>query len=448
MPENLTPVQEGFVPKEPLGDEAMGNLLAAFGNNEAKALALISFKPGVIYTRGNMRRKIIEAQGDQIEWEITAETLFDYCSDSLSPIGLVTREMADPEKGIWGYEITDYGKDVGVPLAGYLLDFSLNYRVSLSQLLGPTNTNSDNKSRSPLNRVNIFWELLTRSLPLRQTDLSDNPDIDKSITKHHLQYLGEERVVTYRAIESDKPFSIYRLNAERPTEQPVGYRENKTHVPTLTQEIYSIFVENPDRDFTFEDMITQLIEAYPLKAKQTKLRHLTEKIMAYLKKQGYLVQGEYNAKNQSQIDLDDEQRRLLEDFIDIIHSFQSGDLEFLEKGQKLAQDILADPEKVTLLMKKARNSSSRFNRIGRSELVSLVYSIISQHPGITNQALREKLKQRGIRLVTHTVDGLTHQMEREELIESIKEKTIKNFFPRAEHVGLEPNDPVIETEII
>ena len=41
-------------PPERISDQEIGNLLAAFGNNESKALTLVLMHPGVIYTKRDL----------------------------------------------------------------------------------------------------------------------------------------------------------------------------------------------------------------------------------------------------------------------------------------------------------------------------------------------------------------------------------------------------------
>ena len=67
---------------------------------------------------------------------------FDYCKQSLAPIGLVTREILNPDLSTYGFQITDYGKSVGIPFCGLILDWSAKHNTYLGALWGQTSSSS------------------------------------------------------------------------------------------------------------------------------------------------------------------------------------------------------------------------------------------------------------------------------------------------------------------
>ena len=125
-------------------NEELDNLLAAIGNNEAKAVTLLVMRTGTIYSQRDLHQAVIHAQGKSIGWRMRKRSPFGYCEDSLSPIGLVTKEVIDELGTTFGYARTEYGEQVGVPLAGLLLDFSRRHpeNVSLYRLFWSTASSS------------------------------------------------------------------------------------------------------------------------------------------------------------------------------------------------------------------------------------------------------------------------------------------------------------------
>lgn len=201
----LLPYSEGRIP-----DEEMGNLLAAIGNNEAKALTLLLMQPGRIYTRRDIHDVFIRIQGgeDNAGWQSSHSLQFNYCQNSLAPIGLVAKEVV--EGGVvlqtYGYMTTEYGEAVGKHLAALLLGFSRAHPdFSLYDFFGATqstsNTDPRNKKRAPLERMRILWELVTATLPIRQVDLTERlgKDHRQSLIGNHLRELARKRVIEYNA---------------------------------------------------------------------------------------------------------------------------------------------------------------------------------------------------------------------------------------------------------
>lgn len=113
--------------EEQLSDEQLGNLLAAVGNHEAKAVTFLVMRSETTYTAEDIHKAVIEAQGTLPGWRIHHQSAFKYCERSLSPIGLVAKEVVDPNLNTYGYARTEYGERIGVSLAGLLLDFSRKY---------------------------------------------------------------------------------------------------------------------------------------------------------------------------------------------------------------------------------------------------------------------------------------------------------------------------------
>ncbi len=152
---NISARYEAIKSSEKLTDNEIGNLLAALGNSEAKAMTLLLMQPAVIYRRYDIHRVFMHAQGETPGWKTSKILQFQYCGDSFSPIGLVTRETLDENANVYAYQITDFGQEVGKPLAALLLDFSKRHDISLYGIFGSTHSKySESKDDAPEGQQN------------------------------------------------------------------------------------------------------------------------------------------------------------------------------------------------------------------------------------------------------------------------------------------------------
>lgn len=134
---------------------------------EHKALELIVMRGGLIYSADTLWREVMSHQEDK-GWKMARTVPFGHCQNSFAPIGLVTKEALSPDGTAWGYEITQYGLDTGVPFAGVLLKWSYeNPEHSLYKMFAPTQSASIKdeqtlyKKRGQETRYKIFWETAT-----------------------------------------------------------------------------------------------------------------------------------------------------------------------------------------------------------------------------------------------------------------------------------------------
>ena len=127
-------------PGQKLDEEALGGLLAAAGNHEAKALLLSAMSEHIVYSANDLNRLMLECQGQYTTWRPSGQLPFDYCAHSLAPIGLVASEVLNADLTIYGFYKTRYGREFGNALAGHLLSFSERHpKISLIDLFGRAN---------------------------------------------------------------------------------------------------------------------------------------------------------------------------------------------------------------------------------------------------------------------------------------------------------------------
>jgi hypothetical protein len=370
--------------------EKLGNLLAAIGNHEAKALVLAAMRPGIVYSAGDLRRLLLEPQARSPVWRISSGVAFDYCRYSLSPFGLVTQELLDTELRSFGYMKSQYGEYVGDAFAGYLLAFSLTHSdVSLVDLFGTTNSSAvpqahpnevaktaDFRIRSPLRRYRMITELLRNRLPMRETDLAAAVGEPVAALSPHLQRLHDLGIIMYRSTRISAPYALFRVRDDHSFHEVPLH----PHSPSLSRELHSLLARG--QIFTREQLATTLIRTFPRRAtlRQTTLRTSISQILSRFEKYGCVERVRFTASRQSDIDLTSGQRRLLNDLVEAIEIFARQGPSDLTAGRTKAARIVNDPSKFTALLDKARRASSSANRWPLSELGDAVERVARTQP--------------------------------------------------------------------
>lgn len=446
MSEGITQIQkrtpEQLKPRERLSDEEMGNLLSSIGNNEAKAITLILMRNGNVYDKKGLHREILNAQGRNKTWDIGHSATSDYCSGTFSRIGLVAKEAFDFDLSVYGYSITPKGEELGIPLAGLLLDFSERHNIPLVLLLGATqspskkktaqtekskNADGEFKKRAPSTTLKIFYELVTSpSLPIGEEELGKRIGEGRPpAVLGHLKRLAKLGVIQYEATEANEQYSCYKLSSEIPDEELPIHNNS----PKLTESVLNVLKNNPDEYLTRE----RVYELLPQEQKETwqeyVLKNGISQILALLNKKGYADLKRFHEGKQSEINITDEQRIVLTEFLEITYRFQNQDPEILEKGKMLAEEIINNPQEVSSLMRRAKEASRQANTSPSEETQARILSIISANPGITNEKIRTLLKQNyGKELGIVSTRGLSLSLLKNGDIRAEKEGTVSKFY--------------------
>lgn len=451
MAERIEYRQKPLTPEQPktretLSDEEMGNLLSGAGNHEAKLITLTLMKNGDIFDRGGLHRRIINSQGENVEWRINRRGPFEYCADSLSPIGLVTKETLN--KGgltAYGYQITKYGKEIGIPLAGLLLKFSEDHKIPLNRFLGGTNSKSQNqitqtkegkkvesKKRAPSTTLKIFFELVTHpSLPIREVDIikAIGEDTHPTVFPTILTRLSDLDLIEYDSKGINQPFSLYRLRSPIPEGKLPIYKRAKT----LTNLVYNALKENPNAYLTIGGIYKLIPQEQKEKMKENILLNTISRILSDLNGKGYADIQKFHHKKHSEINITDQQKAVLKEFLEIIDGVQNQNPEILKKGERLAEEIIADSQRVSNLLRRAKEASGSANKSPQEETKNDILSIISDikdNPnGITNKQIQKLLEQSGKRLGIMQIRQLCSLLQKQNSVTVKKQGSVKIFFP-------------------
>lgn len=390
--------------RERLSDETMGNLISAVGNHEVKAITLGLMQPAVVYGMQDLHRMILQAQSKDKEWKMGLSVPYQYCRDSLAPIGLVAKEVINSDLSTFGYMKTEYGNSMGDSLAGLMLDFSLRYpEFSVQELFGKTGSSADLKevegidfkNRSPITRVKIFWELLTSNLPVRREDIAKNIGEQDNKIGTHLQTLSKDGIILYESANPWDIFSHFKFSETAPQEEPKPFAMSRGSLPTYTQFALNLIRSNPDKEWTSDEVGDRYFESTGDRTSREHAAHLATSVLSYLAKEGYINRRGFSSRNHSEVNLTEEQKNMLFDLVFMLDNFQSQDPDILNFGKRRLKEVLSGQALTSQLILKAKEHSSGAHKIPLSESAEQVYQIISTGPASTRDEIYEALKNQG-----------------------------------------------------
>ena len=365
---------------------------------------------------------------------------FKYCQDTLEPIGLVTYAVIDEQLNSWGYAKTAYGQDQGVPLAGLLLEFSRqDPNHSLSDYFGKTASTAKtdqeegqtegDKKRAPATRLRLFRELVTSDLPVRQIDLVQRIGEYHVLLSHHLKSLKERRVISYESTEQGEPFSIYGFESDHPPTVVPAYRSNRR----LTNDLWQILAQNPQRTYTIEEMAGVYLEANPhaLDFNMDYLRPRISGVLNHLHKRGFASRQKFSCYYKSAITLSDGQRAKIGKLVGLIDGFQNQKPEIMALGRQMADYFMANPTETTRLMAKAREHSSHANQRDATQTKEAVIYYLTASPQSTAKKIRQGLQNEDISLSDRRIGQLLLELLRSGEIVATVQKGIKYYSLRS-----------------
>lgn len=386
---------------ERLSEEELGNLLASIGNSEAKAITLLAMVDGEIYTRWQLHNALKEMQGGYSGWLIDSLVSYNYCHLSFCQIGLVAEEALKPDLSTFGYIKTEYGKLVGTPLAGLLLEFSEKYpEISLYKLFGSTVSGAksfqietlnketiDFRKRAPLTRLKILRTLLEEKSPIRAIDLGQKIAQNRSYVLPHIKELVRSNIISYESIDREKGLSFYRLLAKENNDLPKQYASQRT----LTQKVYQVCKARANEWLTTRDVIRDLDVA---EERKKKMKGTVSSILVHFKTQGYLESKEFGRLLRSKVYLSEEQKSRIIDLLEILDRFADRDPEIITRGVNFANKIIKTPLRISNLLRKAKENSRWVGSMRTEELEIVVYSAFSGSSEMDTKSIQNILARR------------------------------------------------------
>lgn len=383
------------LPSPELNNEQVASFLAAFGNNECKALTLIYTGDGDIYTKPKIHNAFIEAQGDSPVWNIAQPVPFGYC-EVLADVGKVLEKTEDPASDKIGYTINALGRNRGIPLAGMLLtEVSQELDQSLYRLFGKTKSkskeSSDETRRSPYIRYKIFSHLVENQLPIRQIDLATGIEEHPSTVETHLQTLSEQDLILYDVPKVNNPYVRYAVSPNRENETP----STSYHYKRLTQKVWTALLENRGAFHTNWEYLQFILKIDPRLRKYDPER-LTDditRILSDLRNKGFAQVESLDGKFHSRINLTNDQKLKFSRVVEIVRAVQQGSETILNHGRENAESIIRNPSYVNQLLERAKRNSEQANAQPANTLIETVLAIVSSNRGLTSNEIKDRVEE-------------------------------------------------------
>lgn len=363
--------REGFKPTEKIGDAELANLISACGNSEAKPITLFAIRNGESYERKDLKTAVTELQGGRGKgWDLGSGTLDSYCSWRMTDVGLVDPDDGPPIT----YTITQYGQNIGIPLAGLLLDFSLRHNdIFLNKLFGQSHSSSpivdtvvnnsgdeiESKKRSPAIRLSIFRALVNLNLEdARKQDLMDRlMEKDPHIIQYNLRKLDDAGIINYAYAGRREPIVNVRIDDNCPA----------VIVPLITYKTFSIRVFEALRQFQQLHpgeflTIDAIVSLLPKEARYKKVKSSVSIVLSHFERLGYIMREGFTRYARTHIDIPPHMKEMIAELLSIIDRFKQLDPEIIEQGNRLADFFGSHPNEVATLMEKAREASDHAHK--------------------------------------------------------------------------------------
>lgn len=367
-----------------LTEQQLGGFLAGVGNHEGKALLLIAMGSNADlsneYTQTELHELIKGSTSDEGFHVGNKGNQVGWCKNSMIPNGLASMSEAGPT----GYKITQAGQQLGVPLAGFLLEFSEKHDVPLVEIFG--GTASRYQVRSPLLRFNIISELLTHPTGASLNELTKSSGAaDQVVVEKHLRKLEIARLIDYK----DWDVATNEIRISISDEEPHIKPATSTWIRSVTDQLKTT------DSLTYDELVEGCRRQLPDRTADLSDDQLKKKLISIvhrLEKRGDVTKPECRPFNQAvQASLTVEQESFWMELVDGVEAFRAQDPEWLEHYRVVANQIIDSPTLVCSLLDRAIESSAHARSTLRQSLGSLVLRVLSESE--SPLTIREIVKQ-------------------------------------------------------
>ena len=341
-----------------LTDEYMANLISGVGNHASKLVLLASMQPGAIYSQSGetSAHSLLKSSQDGSHgdgWVPEYTVPFKYLADSLAPIGMVAKELIDEQKGTIGYGVTEAGSIVGVPFAGYLLDFAERHNLALSQVFGDTTSRNPNE-RAGGSRWRIFQGLATQEADeqVSITQLAQSVGNGIARTQNSLSELASINLLHYEAGTKRQP-QTYHIDIDSLRNRLPGMYTSRS------RELAQYVVDTGLSVCTVAEL-AELVTKDKLENNTAAFRSALKSILRNWENIG-LTQRTIEKSGDALIWVTSAQQIILQDLVQILDNIQSGDNDTLKIGRAMARDIVNDPNRVVKLLAHEKEVSVHYH---------------------------------------------------------------------------------------
>ncbi len=379
-----------------------GDLLAAIGNSEAKAVlfgAMALHADGYPFSTKAIHDLFLDVQGEQNKaWpDIARPVTQEYVLQSFEPIGAVMHSEVSIDGGLYTrYFVNGYGQERGLGAAGLMLDYSLTHEnVALYSLVGGAVSKSETGRRAPATRIKILSQLQAlRGKSITIKELVDHTQSKLGAIEAQLaglEAIGAVSVARRKRNEDERKLVI--TNAR-------DFMALKLHdrKGAITSDIHSFVTAKlaAGQDVINMDELTTYLQTKhsDLSREQIRKRTITA-VWAWKEKELLRLQSGFAQAVRSGVALHPDGRRIVEDYLLIVNALMEGDQDFLEWGKERALEIITDPETVNLLLAKARRASPFKNSEPQQVYAERVMSLIEPGESVTIEEVASRVQRQG-----------------------------------------------------
>ncbi|MGQ0845279.1 MAG: hypothetical protein ACT4QF_14220 [Sporichthyaceae bacterium] len=366
-------------------EQRLGDVLAAIGNHEAKALTFLAMREDVAYGVTAIYRRFLEIQGPRPAWIGVVTMAQKYVVYSFAPIGLVARQR---NEGGFLRHVRHDPDGSARALAGFLLAYTEKHPAALTHVFGSTATNAfaTSADRPPIRRLRLLRVLAALGPDLHTSELAEFAEVNEVTTGQALAAFDRAGLLTYRSgatydmrtvFRVGEPVVFARIGNTAMRDAVAGYLNARLHAAGGPVQI--------DRQ-EIEDHLLAADERWRGRAA---LRDQVQKVMKALVERGQVeaVNAHYGATH-SQLAMTGEQQAFLIGLVEGIDAIAAGDPQAIAAGRATAEALLDDPDRVCALVRRAFAASKlASNPLSEGRKRREVQAAVERRPGATSAEL-------------------------------------------------------------
>ena len=361
--------------------DRLGQLLAAVGNHEGKALTFLAMEDVVTYGVSSLHRRFLEIQGPHPIFVGTVNLQQKYVLYTFEPVGLVARTLAG---GQYLRHLKTDVDETATALAANLLVATEGLDTSLMQLFGKTAA-KEGHDRSPIRRLDALRVIHDSPEPISQADLLRTVDLGIGVGAM-LTALHSAGWIQYETSMTAEMKSSYRVL--RPLEPEVRER-------AFTREIRELLnarlLTQPAGFVISRDQIEDaLMSSRPGRY----IRDQLQGVMSRLADRG-AVELEDSFRGQrthSSISLTALQRERVGRVLQVVDAIQAEDRDAIRQGVEAGRHLLTEPHRVCALMQRCfETNKAVVNPLTAAQKERRVLQALESGPA-TSAELLERLR--------------------------------------------------------
>lgn len=404
---------------EPMTDEQLGGMLAAFGNHEGKAITFLAMEDKVAYGVSAIHRRFLEVQGDRTAFEGTTNLQQKYFIYSFEPIGLVAKVYL--EDGHLKHEKVDPDRRAEA-LAAHVLDISSRYPYALLSVFGKTQKSenfSTTDERTPIRRLALLEALINVPNAATQSDVLRILNMPEKSLSASFRSLREAGVL---AGESQPTFSMksaYRATVPLVVREHEGRGRKPVFHNTIVEYVNQKLAasEADSVEVTRDELEEYLIQQPQWQGKY--IRDILQVKMREIIEDGELdIVQDYSGPHHTSVEMDATQLEYVFELVDGIRRIQAGDANFVQQCLTRGKEIMSNFETLRGLIRKAYGEANKGanNPVSKAEKQARVLAALRTMDGATTAELEAVLspniKRTGISAslsqlaLTQTVEGV------------------------------------------